>query len=57
MKALITAGSHGTRLRSITYTQNIHPIPIADKIILICAIVYVAEAGITVVGISAWNQY
>ena len=40
MKALITAGGHGTRLRPITYTQNKHLIPIANKIMLQYAIDY-----------------
>ncbi len=44
MKALITAGSRGTRLHSITHMQNKIPIPIASKFILIYAIEYVAEA-------------
>ena len=56
MKALITAGSQGTRLRCITHKQNKLPIPISSKFILICVIEYVVEAGITEVGIIAWNQ-
>ena len=51
MKALITAGGHGTRLRPITYTQNKHLIPIANKIMLQYAIDYVKEAGIRQIGI------
>jgi glucose-1-phosphate thymidylyltransferase len=51
MKALITAGGHGTRLRPITHTQNKHLIPIANKPILNYALEYVKEAGITEVGI------
>ncbi len=51
MKALITAGGHGTRLRPITHTQNKHLIPIANKPILDYALEYVKEAGITDVGI------
>ncbi len=51
MKALITAGGHGTRLRPITHTQNKHLIPIANKLMLDYALDYVREAGITEVGI------
>ena len=51
MKALITAGGHGTRLRPITHTQNKHLIPIANKPILNYALEYVKDAGITEVGI------
>ena len=51
MKALITAGGRGTRLRPITHTRNKHLIPIANKPILHYALEYVAEAGITDVGI------
>jgi len=51
MKALITAGGHGTRLRPITYTQNKHLIPIANKIMLEYALDYVREASIADIGI------
>ena len=51
MKALITAGGHGTRLRPITHTQNKHLIPIANKLMLDYAIEYVREANIIDVGI------
>ncbi|HPC35075.1 MAG TPA: glucose-1-phosphate thymidylyltransferase [Candidatus Marinimicrobia bacterium] len=51
MKALITAGGHGTRLRPITHTQNKHLIPIANKPILNYALEYVRDAGIHEVGI------
>ncbi len=51
MKALITAGGRGTRLRPITHTQNKHHIPIANKPILHYALEAVREAGITEVGI------
>lgn len=51
MKALITAGGHGTRLRPITHTQNKHLIPIANKLMLAYALEYAHEAGIDEVGI------
>lgn len=51
MKALITAGGKGTRLRPITHTQNKHLIPVANKKILDYAIEYTRDAGITEVGI------
>ncbi|MBC8456191.1 glucose-1-phosphate thymidylyltransferase, partial [bacterium] len=51
MKALITAGGHGTRLRPITHTQNKHLIPIANKPMLEYAIEYVRDAGVSEVGI------
>lgn len=46
MKALITAGGRGTRLRPITHTRNKHLIPIANKPMLHYALEHVAGAGI-----------
>ncbi len=51
MKALITSGGKGTRLRPITHTQNKHLIPIANKLMLEYAIDAMIEAGIEEIGI------
>lgn len=51
MKAVITAGGRGTRLRPLTHTQNKHLIPIANRPILEYALDAVAAAGITEVGV------
>lgn len=51
MKALITAGGRGTRLRPITFTNNKHLIPVANKPMLFYALEAVAEAGVDEVGI------
>ncbi|RQW02870.1 glucose-1-phosphate thymidylyltransferase, partial [candidate division KSB1 bacterium] len=51
MKALITAGGKGTRLRPLTHTQNKHLLPIANKPILHYALEKMADAGISEVGI------
>jgi glucose-1-phosphate thymidylyltransferase len=51
MKALVTAGGRGTRLRPITHTQNKHLIPIANRPILQYALDTVRQAGIVDVGV------
>lgn len=51
MKALITAGGQGTRLRPITFTSNKHLIPVANKPMLFYALDAVADIGIKEVGI------
>jgi glucose-1-phosphate thymidylyltransferase len=51
VKALLTAGGHGIRLRPITHTQNKHLIPVANKPMLFHGIEAIAAAGITDVGI------
>lgn len=52
MKALITAGGRGTRLRPITFTLNKHLIPLANKPMIYYAIEKVARAGIKDIAIN-----
>jgi glucose-1-phosphate thymidylyltransferase len=51
MRALITAGGRGTRLRPLTHTSNKHLIPIANKPMIHYALEAVATADIKEVGI------
>ena len=51
MKALITAGGKGTRLRPLTHTSNKHLLPIANKPILHYSLEKIANTGIKQVGI------
>lgn len=51
LKALLTTGGHGTRLRPLTHTKNKHLIPIANKPIIHYALEYLSESGITEVGV------
>ncbi len=52
MKALITAGGRGTRMRPLTFSTNKHFIPLANKPLLFYAIENVAAAGIKEIGIN-----
>ena len=56
MKALLTTGGHGTRLRPLTHTMNKHLIPIANKPIIHYALEYLAESGIKEVGIVTKDE-
>jgi glucose-1-phosphate thymidylyltransferase len=51
MKALITAGGRGTRLRPLTHTSNKHLVPIANKPMIHYALEAVTGVGITDIGI------
>ncbi|MBD3238411.1 MAG: glucose-1-phosphate thymidylyltransferase [Candidatus Moranbacteria bacterium] len=52
MKALISAGGRGTRLRPITHTLNKHLFPIANKPMIFYALEKVSATGIKQVGIN-----
>ena len=52
MRALITAGGRGTRLRPLTHTSNKHLIPIANTPMIHYALEAIRAAGIQDVGIA-----
>jgi len=52
MKALITAGGRGTRLRPLTFSNNKHFIPLANKPLLFYVIETIASLGIKQIGIN-----
>lgn len=52
MKALLTAGGMGSRLRPITFTLNKHLIPIANRPMIYHALDKIAAAGIKEVAIN-----
>lgn len=58
MRALITAGGRGTRLRPITYTLNKHLVPICNEPLLMRSIRNAAEVGIQeiIININAGDE-
>jgi len=51
MKGLITAGGRGTRLRPITFTNNKHTIPIANKPMIFYPLESMVKIGIKEIGV------
>lgn len=51
MKGLVLSGGKGTRLRPFTYTSAKQLVPVANKPVLFYALEYLAEAGISEVGL------
>lgn len=52
MKAIVPTGGRGTRMRPLTFSQNKHFIPVANKPLIFYPIETVADAGIKQVGIT-----
>lgn len=52
MKAIITAGGRGTRMRPLTFSTNKHFIPLANKPLLFYAIESLASLGIKEIGVN-----
>lgn len=52
MKAIVTAGGRGTRLRPITWTLNKHLIPLANEPMLANAFKKIAAVGITEIAVN-----
>ncbi|MBU4381068.1 glucose-1-phosphate thymidylyltransferase [Candidatus Parcubacteria bacterium] len=51
MKAIITAGGRGTRLRPFTHSNNKHLLPIANKPMILYPLEQIRDAGIKEIGI------
>lgn len=52
MKAIITAGGRGTRMRPLTFSCNKQLIPLANKPLIFYAIEAIAAAGIKEIGVN-----
>lgn len=52
MKAIITAGGRGTRMRPLTFSTNKHLILLANKPLISYAIETITDAGIKEIGIN-----
>ena len=51
MKAIITAGGRGTRLRPLTHSNNKHLLPIANKPMILYPLEQIRDAGILDIGV------